>query len=67
MLFLYINKNIPLIIVIILRVFHGPNEHLQVFECPVAVWSVIRADNLSSQYQNGYIILTANVTQLKPV
>jgi hypothetical protein len=37
MLFLYTNKNILLINCIILNVFNGPNEHLEVFECPVAV------------------------------
>jgi len=31
-----------------------------VFECPVAVLSVISEDHLSSQHQDGYLLLTAN-------
>jgi hypothetical protein len=41
-------------------VFLGPDEHLQVFECPVAVQSAISEGHLSSQYQGGYVRLTAN-------
>jgi hypothetical protein len=62
-LFTYTIKNILLIIG---SVFLGPDEHLQGFECPVAVWSVIRDHHLSSQHQGDYILLTENVTQLKP-
>jgi hypothetical protein len=47
-----------------LYAFLGPDEHLKVFECPVAVWSVISEDHLSSN-QGDYVIMTANVTQLK--
>jgi hypothetical protein len=65
-LFVYTNKNILLIIGIILNVFHGPNEHMQVLECPFAVWSVISADHISPQYQDGYVVFTAYLTQLKP-
>ena len=35
-------------------VFRGPDEHLQVFECPVAVWSVIGKHHLSSQQRSVY-------------
>jgi hypothetical protein len=38
----------------------GPDERLQVFECPVALWSVISEDHLPSQHPDGYILLTAN-------
>jgi hypothetical protein len=31
---------------------------MQVFECPVAVWSVISEDHLSSQHEGGYVLLT---------
>ena len=40
-LFIYTSKNILLIIGITFSVFHGPDKHLQVFECPIALWSVI--------------------------
>jgi hypothetical protein len=59
-LFTYIHNNIVLIIAIIFNVFLGPDEHLHVFECPVAVWSLISEDYLSSQHQGSYILLTAN-------
>jgi hypothetical protein len=36
-LFTYTSKNILLIMGIIFSVFLGPDEHLQVFDCPVAV------------------------------
>jgi hypothetical protein len=67
-LFTYTSKSIVLRIGIIFSVFLGPNEHLQVFEYPVAVWSVTSEDHLSSQHQNSYvsILLRANVAQLKP-
>jgi hypothetical protein len=52
-LFTYINKIILLIIGIIFSVFHGPDGHLPVFECLVAVWSVISEDHLFSQHQGG--------------
>jgi hypothetical protein len=40
--------------------FRAPDEHLQVFECPVAVWTVISEDRLSSHNQSGYVFLTTN-------
>lgn len=46
----YASKNIFLIIGIIFSVLFGPGEQLQVFECPVAMWSVISEYNLSSQH-----------------
>jgi len=49
-----------LIFGIIFIVLFGLGEHLQVFECPVAVWSVISEEYLSSQYQGSYLLLTAN-------
>jgi len=63
----YTSKNMLLIIGIIFSVIFGLGEHLQVFECPVAVWSVISEDYLSSHHQGSYLLLTANesVTQLK--
>jgi hypothetical protein len=57
-LFTCTSKNIPLMIGIIFSVFLGPYEHLQIFECPVAVWSVISQVYLSSQHQGGYVLLT---------
>jgi len=38
----------------------GPDERLQDREYPVAVWSVISEVHLSSQHQDGYVLLTAN-------
>ena len=35
---------------IIFRVFLGPDKHLQVCKCPVAVWSVISKVHLSSHH-----------------
>jgi hypothetical protein len=58
-IFTYRNKNSLLIICIIFSGFLGPHEHLQVFECPVALWSVISEDRLSSQHQGGYVLSTA--------
>jgi hypothetical protein len=40
--------------------FLGPDERLQVFECPVLVLSVISEDHLSLQHQDGYVLLTTN-------
>jgi len=59
------SKNIVLIVGITFGVFHGPDEQWQVFECPVAVWSMISEDRLSSCHRGGYILLTTNtqVTQ----
>jgi hypothetical protein len=60
-LFTYRSNNMLLIICAIFSVFLGPDDHLQVSKCPVAVWSVVRED------QGGYVLLTANkVIQLKP-
>jgi len=65
-LFTYAIRNILLIIGIIFSVFLGLDGHLQVLECPVAVWSVVR-DHLCSQHNGGCILLTTNeITQLKP-
>jgi hypothetical protein len=47
-LFTYINKNILLIIGIVFSVSLGPYEHLQVFERPVPLWSVISKDLLTT-------------------
>jgi hypothetical protein len=44
----YTSKCMLLIIGIIFSVFFGLGEHYQVFECSVAVWSVITKDYLSS-------------------
>jgi hypothetical protein len=59
-LFTYTSKNILLILVIILSQFLGPDKQLQVFECPVAVGSVIREDHLSSRHHGRYALVTAN-------
>jgi len=65
-LFTYAIRNILLIIGIIFGVFHGPDGHLQVLECPFAGWSVVRY-HLCSQHHGGCILLTTNkITQLKP-
>ena len=40
--------------------FLGPDETLQLSEYPVALWSEVREDNLSSQHQGCYVILAAN-------
>jgi hypothetical protein len=40
----------------------GADEHLQVFERPVAVCSVISQDRLSSQRQGGYVLLTKKIS-----
>ena len=58
-MFTYAIRNILLIIGIIFSVFLGPDGHLQVFECPVAVWSVVR-DHLCSQRNGGCVLLTTN-------
>jgi len=52
--------NILLIFGFIFGVFRNPDEQLRVFECPVAMWTVITADRLSSQHQNGYVFLATN-------
>jgi hypothetical protein len=36
----------------------GYDERLQDFECPFAVLSMISEDHLSSQHQEGYVLLT---------
>jgi len=59
-LYTYTSKNIVLIVGITFNVFHGPDEQWQVFECPVAVWSVISEGHLSSFPQGGYELLTTN-------
>jgi hypothetical protein len=55
-LFTYTSKYILLILGIILSVFRVPDERLLVFECPVAVWSVINEDHLSSERHGGYVL-----------
>jgi hypothetical protein len=45
---------------IIFHVFLGPDKHLQVSECSVAVGSGTSEDHLSSQNQGAYALLTAN-------
>jgi hypothetical protein len=42
--FTYAGEHILLTIGIIFNVFLGPDKHLEVFKCPVAVWSVIGED-----------------------
>jgi len=44
----------------IFSAFLGPENHLQIFECPVALLSVISENHISSQRQGCYILLTAN-------
>ena len=56
-LFTYTRKNILLTFGVIFSVFPGPNEHLQVSECPIAVWSVTSQDHLSSQHYGGCVLL----------
>ena len=56
-LFIYTSKNILSINGIMFSVFRGPDEHFQVFEYPVALWSVIREDHLLSQNQEGYSLV----------
>ena len=46
--------------VIKLSVFLGSNEHLQVFGCPVALWSEIGEDNLPAQHEGSYVLLTVS-------
>ena len=48
-------EKILLINGIIFRVFLGPDKHLQVCKRPVAVWSVIGKDHLSS-HQGSYML-----------
>ena len=43
-LFIYTSENIPLTIGTIFNVFLGPDKHLEVFKCPVALWSEISED-----------------------
>lgn len=58
--FPYTSKNVLLIIGIIFSVFFGLGEQLEVFECPVALWSAVSEDSLSSQHQGSYLLLIAN-------
>jgi hypothetical protein len=55
----YQSKNVLSITGIIFTVFLGHDEHLQAFECPVAVQSVTNKDHLSSLHLGSYIVLTA--------
>jgi hypothetical protein len=61
-LYPYASKNILLMVGIISSGFLKPVEHLQVFECPVAAWSMISEDRLSSHHQGGYVFLTVNMS-----
>ena len=58
--FSYTSKNIILIIGLVFSVFLGPEEHLKVSACPVAVWSVINEVHLSARCQGCYILFTPN-------
>ena len=58
-LFTDTSKSILLIIGITFSVFLGPDAHLQVFECPVAMWSMI-SGHLSSQHRGSQALQTAN-------
>jgi len=53
-------SNIQIITGIAFRMLLGPDERLQDRDYPVAVWSVISEVHLSSQHQDGYVLLTAN-------
>ena len=53
-------KNKVLIIGFMFGVFREPDEQLHVSECPVAVWTVISEDRVSSQHRSGYVFLTTN-------
>jgi hypothetical protein len=52
--------SILLIAGITLCVFLGPDEHLQIFEKMIAVWSVISEDHLPSHHTSNYVLLTGN-------
>jgi len=41
-------------------VFFGPDEHLQISECLVVLWSVISEGLLFPHTQGAYILLTVN-------
>jgi len=47
-LFTYTSKNILLVIGIIFSVFLGPDEHLQIFECPFAARQLLLTASKSS-------------------
>jgi len=55
-LYTYTRKNVLLIVGIIFSGFLRPVGHLKVFECPVAVWSVISEDHLSSRHKDSYVL-----------
>jgi len=40
----YTSENILFTTGIIFNVFLGPDKHVEVFKCPVAVWSMINED-----------------------
>jgi hypothetical protein len=50
-------KSILLTLGTMFSVFLGPDEHLPVSECPVAVQSVIGEHHLPAQHQGGYVLL----------
>jgi len=54
------DKHILLIVDIIFSVLFGPDEYLQISECPAVLWSVISEDFLFPQHQGGYVLLTPN-------
>jgi hypothetical protein len=54
------SNNVLLLIGLIFSAFLGPENHLQIFECPVALSSVIIENHISSKHQEFYVLLTAN-------
>jgi hypothetical protein len=44
-------------------VFFGPDEYLQISECPAVLLSVISEDLLFPQHQGAYVLLTANTSK----
>jgi len=37
-------------------VFLGPDEHVRIFECPVALWLLISEERPAAQNQGGYVL-----------
>jgi hypothetical protein len=56
----YTSKYILLINGFIFSVSLGHDEHLRVFEYPVALWPVINADRDSSHHRGSYVLLIDN-------
>ena len=61
-----VTNNILLMTVTIFSVFLGPDEHLPVPECPVAVWSVTATVNTSRHSIQAVMYTANNYTQLQP-